>query len=71
MSRLLLLPPNSRAWTAVSIDRAQLLMRTDNAAGGFEVEFKRFLGRDGWRPLTSHTQHEARTRYRARKLNSP
>lgn len=64
-------PEGSQAWTAVSIDRAQFLMRVDHAEGGYDVEFKRFLGRDGWRPMTSHTQHEPRTRYRARKFNWP
>lgn len=69
MSHLKLRPEGSRAWTPISCARAHVLL-TDTE---FEVEYLRFLGRDGWRTMTDLTPHEARTRYRARLrlLSSP
>lgn len=61
-------PAGSRAWTRVSRDRAQKLMRSDHESGSYEVEFKRLLG--DWRPIKVTTRHEPRTYYRARKLSS-
>lgn len=62
-------PTGSRAWTPVSRERAQMLMRSDHKTGSYEVEFKRFLG--DWQPIRADTQHEPRTSYRARSFNWP
>lgn len=62
-------PEGSRAWTSISGKRVQFLMRVDHDEGSYEVQFKRFLGRAGWQDIRASTQHEARTRYRARKVN--
>lgn len=64
-------PVDSQAWTPVSRERAQVLMRTDTPTGSYDVQFKRFVGTKGWQDITTNTQHETRTRYRARKFNWP